>query len=177
MDFVRDHAMYVSVFGLFSFVWFGWAQENPRPHWRKYLGIASGTALLLCLYGVYLSVTHWDAPSALADDGPLRGYLISVYAEIAVCGIGAYLLIRRRRSGLVAPWIAFIVGVHFIGLRHVFDDAGLYVLAALLVAVAAAAPFVAPRLRVANSAVTGIGAGASLFGFALLGLVRFFASV
>ena len=28
-DFVRDHAMYAAIFGLFSTTWFGWAQENP----------------------------------------------------------------------------------------------------------------------------------------------------
>ncbi|MGN7381287.1 hypothetical protein ACTHRH_05000 [Paenibacillus sp. SAFN-117] len=34
------------------------------------------------------------------------------------------------------PWIAFIVGIHFIGLVGIFDDSALYVLAALLTVVA-----------------------------------------
>lgn len=177
MDYVRDYAMYCAIFGMFSFVWFGWAQENPRPRWRLYIGIATGAALVLCLLGVFLSVTHWDAPSALSEHGAFRNYLISVYAEIVLAGLGAFILVRRKRSGYVAPWIAFIVGIHFIGLSSVFDDALLYLLAALLVAVAAIALFVAPKLKVANSAIVGIGAGTALFCFALLGLVRYLAAV
>ncbi|NBD27475.1 hypothetical protein [Paenibacillus glycinis] len=175
MEYIRDHAMYVSIFGLFSFVWFGWAQENPRANWRKYLGAASGAALLLCLCGVYLSIANWDAPSALSESRSFRNYLIFFYGEFFVGGIGAYLLIRKKRSRHVAPWIAFIVGIHFIGLKSVFDDPGLYVLAALLVGVSVAALYIAPRLNVAASAITGIGAGTALFAFALLGLVRYLA--
>lgn len=35
-EYVRDYAMYASVFGMFSFIWFGWAQESPKPSWRLY---------------------------------------------------------------------------------------------------------------------------------------------
>lgn len=173
MEYVRDYAMYVSIFGMFSFSWFGWAQENPRPGWRKYIGIASGIALLVCLLGVYLSITNWDTPSALTDRTSFRNYLISVYVEFFLAGAGAFVLIRRGGKNYVAPWIAFIVGIHFIGLKSVFDDASLYVLAVLLVAVSIVALYASRRLKVASSAITGIGAGTVLFGFAILGLIRF----
>lgn len=55
----------------------------------------------------------------------------------------------------LAPWIAFMVGVHFIGLSSVFADPSLYV----LVAVSILSLFVSPKLQVANSAITGIGSG------------------
>ena len=165
--------MYASIFGLFSFVWFGWAQEGPRAGWRKYLGAASGAAMLICLVGVYLSATNWDAASALSEQTAFGNYLISVYAEFALAGIGAFILIRLKRAGDVAPWIAFIVGIHFIGLQSVFQDRSLYVLAALLVAAAVVGYFVSPRLQVAKSAITGIGAGTVLFVFAVSGLIRF----
>ncbi|EFU39300.1 hypothetical protein PVOR_26038 [Paenibacillus vortex V453] len=174
MEYIRDYAMYASIFGMFSMSWFGWAQENPRASWRKYLGIASGAALLVCLLGVYLSITNWDAPSALTDQTNFKNYLISVYVEFFLAGLGAFLLIRKKRKDYVAPWIAFIVGIHFIGLSRVFDDPSLYVLAALLVAISIISLFVSPKLRVANSAITGIGSGVVLFAFAVLGLVRFF---
>lgn len=74
----------------------------------------------------------------------------------------------------VAPWIAFIVGIHFISLVSVFDDSSLYVLAALLVAVSIFAVIAAPKLQVASSAITGIGSGTVLLCFAILGLVRYF---
>lgn len=173
MDYVRDYAMYASVFGMFSFIWFGWAQENPRAGWRLYLGIASGLALLICLIGVYLSVKNWDEPSALAEASAFRNYLISFYAEFILGGAGAFLLIRKGHKTYVAPWIAFIVGIHFISLKSVFDDASLWLLAVLMVAVSIIAIRAAPRLQVAHSAITGIGAGTVLFGFAVLGLIRF----
>lgn len=174
MDYIRDYAMYAAIFGMFSLSWFGWAQERPRQSWRLYLGIASGAALLLCLLGVYLSIKNWGEASALNEDRTFRVYLITVYLEFIIAGIGAFLLIRKKLSDFVAPYIALIVGIHFIGLAPVFEDAGLYVLAALLTAVSIAAVFVAPKLGVARSAITGIGAGTSLFAFAVLGLIRFF---
>ncbi|MBD2867081.1 hypothetical protein [Paenibacillus arenilitoris] len=176
MEYIRDYAMYASIFGMFSFCWFGWAQENPRASWRVYIGIASGVALIVCLLGVYLSVTNWDAPSALNETSAFRRYLISVYVELFLAGAGAFVFIKRKRKHYVAPWIAFIVGIHFIGLKSVFDDPVLYLLAALLVAVSIIAVFVSPRLKVASSAITGIGAGTVLFGFALLGLLRYFSA-
>ena len=175
MEYVRDHAMYASVFGMFSFMWFGWAQEGPRAKWRIYIGIASGIALLVCLTGVYLSVTNWDAPSTLNEAAAFREYLIIFYIEIVVSGAGAIALIRLKRQAYVAPWIAFIVGIHFISLKSVFDDSSLWLLAALMMSISIVAVFVAPKLRVANSAITGIGAGTVLFGYALLGLIRFIA--
>jgi len=54
LEYIRDYAMYTAIFGMFSFVWFGWAQENPGKNWRKYIGVSSGIALLVCLIGVYL---------------------------------------------------------------------------------------------------------------------------
>ncbi|MDR6550043.1 hypothetical protein [Paenibacillus qinlingensis] len=173
MEYIRDYAMYASVFGLFSFVWFGWAQENPRPSWRIYLGISSGIALLVCLLGVYLSVKNWQEPSALNDQAAFRDYLLSFYTEFVVGGAGAFVLIRKKRQAYVAPWIAFIVGIHFISLKSVFKDPSLWILAALMVAVSLVAIIVSPKLKVANSAITGIGAGIVLFAFALLGLIRF----
>ncbi|MCU6792555.1 hypothetical protein OB236_10500 [Paenibacillus sp. WQ 127069] len=175
MEYVRDYAMYASVFGMFSFIWFGWAQESPRPSWRLYIGIASGIALLVCLMGVYLSVTNWEAPSVLMEASAFRDYLISFYAEFVLAGAGAFVLIRSKRKAYIAPWIAFIVGIHFISMKYVFDDPSLWILAALMVAVSIVAVFVSPKLQVANSAITGIGAGTVLFGYALLGLIRFMA--
>ncbi|OUS73683.1 hypothetical protein B1748_22515 [Paenibacillus sp. MY03] len=174
MDYIRDYAMYAAIFGMFSFSWFGWAQERPRNSWRLYLGIASGLALLVCLLGVYLSITNWDEASALNEASSFRVYLITVYAEFIIAGIGALLLIRKKLSDFVAPLIAFIVGIHFIGLAPVFEDASLYVLAALLTAASILSVFVAPKLGVARSAIAGICSGTVLFAFAVLGLIRYF---
>ncbi|MFS0723050.1 hypothetical protein [Paenibacillus sp. 1P07SE] len=174
MDYIRDYSMYAAIFGWFSFCWFGWAQERPRQGWRVFLGIGSGIGLLISILGIYLSATHWSSPTALSEMGAFRSYLIFVAIEVVLAGVGAFFLIRSKRSDYVAPWIAFIVGIHFIWLKFVFLDAALYVLAALLVAVSLISLPLSRRLGVANSAVTGIGTGLSLLAFAVLGLIRFY---
>ncbi|CAG9623085.1 hypothetical protein [Sutcliffiella rhizosphaerae] len=173
MEYIRDYAMYTAIFGFFSFSWFGWAQENPKKSWRLYIGIASGVALLISLVGIYLSVTHWNSATALSDPGVFRNYLIFVVIEFLLAGIGAAGLLKTKRQDYVAPWIAFIVGIHFIWLKDIFQDASLYILAILLIGVSVGSLFIAKKLHVANSAITGIGSGIVLFGFAMYGLIRF----
>jgi hypothetical protein len=46
-EYIRDYVTYTAFLGMFSFVWFGWAQENPRENWRKYTGVA------------VVSMPHW----------------------------------------------------------------------------------------------------------------------
>ncbi|GAA3407859.1 hypothetical protein ACFFNY_11550 [Paenibacillus hodogayensis] len=173
MDYVRDYAMYAAIFGIFGFSWFGWAQENPRASWRKWLGIASAAPFLVGLAGIYWSVTHWHERTALAEAGAFRAYLTFVFAEVLLAAVGAFLFIRFKRKDYIAPWIAFIVGVHFFWLKSVFQDTSLYALAILLIGVSVLSPIAAKKWQVANSAITGIGAGTVLFGFAISGAVRF----
>lgn len=173
LEYIRDYTMYAAIFGMFSFVWFGWAQENPRKHWRKYIGVASGIALLACLIGVYLSVTNWDAATALSGMDSLITYIIVFYAQLIIGGLGAFFLIRKKKKDYVAPWIAFIVGAHFFCLVNVFKDPSLYILAILMIAIAVLSPWISKKMGVANSAITGIGLGMALFCFAVLGLIRY----
>lgn len=165
--------MYMAIFGVFGSSWFGWAQEKPRESWRKFLGIASVFSLLVGLGGIFLSVTNWHQPSALSEAGAFKSYLIFLYAEFFVTGFGAFLLIKYKRKDYVAPWVAFIVGIHFIGLKSIFEDASLYLLATLLIAISIISIFLSKKLKVANSAITGIGAGIVLFCYAILGIIRF----
>ncbi|MCM3378946.1 hypothetical protein MKZ27_07775 [Bacillus sp. FSL R5-0394] len=173
LEYIRDYVMYTAIFGMFSFIWFGWAQENPRKNWRKYMGIASGIALLVCLIGVYLSVTNWEEATALSEMNALTTYIIVFYAQLIIGGLGAFLLTRKKKKDYVAPWIAFLVGVHFFWLVNVFDDFGLYILAVLMIIIAVISPRLSKRWGVASSAITGIGSGTVLFCFAILGLIRY----
>ncbi|MEI3612015.1 hypothetical protein [Pseudogracilibacillus sp. SO30301A] len=177
-EYIRDYAMYAAVLGFFSLAWFGWAQENPRKTWRKYLGIGSGMAILVCIVGVYLSITHWDAPSTLSLEGKATfiRYIIVFYAEFIIGGIGAFVLMRLKHKDWIAPWIAFVVGTHFFWLVDIFKDSSLYILAIVMIGVAFISPIVAKKYNVASSAITGIGSGTILFCFAVLGLVRYLLS-
>lgn len=173
LEYIRDYAMYTAVFGMFSLVWFGWAQENPKQNWRKYIGVASGIALLLCLIGVYLSITHWNEATILSEKAAFTNYLIVFYTEFIIAGIGAFFLIRSKKKHYVAPWIGFIVGAHFFWLKNIFNDPSLYLLGILMIAIALISPWLSKKTGVANSAITGIGSGSILLCFSILGLIRF----
>lgn len=176
-EYIRDYAMYAAVFGLFSSVWFGWAQENPRKNWLIYIRVASVIAVIVCLLGFYLSGTHWQAASMLNEQTNFKTYLIVFYGEMAIGGIGAIALFLLKHQEYTAAWIALVVGVHFIALKSVFDDSSLYVLAAIMILISLASPFIARKLDVAISAVTGIGSGLTLLVYALSGLIRFMLAI
>lgn len=177
MEYVRDYTMYISIFGMFSFCWFGWAQEYPRSSWRKYIGIASGISLLICFIGVYLNIMNWDAPSVLNEKTSFAHYLEIVYIEFFLAAVGASILMKCRLNNYISSWVAFVVGIHFIALKDIFNDVSLYLLAALLIVLSLLSPFISKKLKVANSAITGIGAGIILFAYALLGLIRYLLSL
>lgn len=176
-EYIRDYTMYAAVFGFFSAVWFGWAQEKPREKWRIYLRIATVVAVVVSLLGFYLSGTHWNAASMLNEGTNFKTYLIIFYGEMAIGGAGAVGLFLLKRQQYISAWIALIVGIHFIALESVFADSSLYVLAAFLILIALGSPFAAGKLKVAISAVTGIASGLTLLVYALSGLVRFVLAV
>lgn len=174
MDYVRDHSMMVVFFGFFSMVWYGWAQENPPAEWRKYIGIATAVSTLLLLLGIYLSIKNWDKATALANPSSMTNYFIFLILEFLIAGIGVFLLFRMGLKEYAAPWVCFIVGVHFFGLKFVFDDFSLHILGLLLVIISISSLFVAKKYGVANSLVTGVTAGTTLNLFVLYNLFRLF---
>lgn len=158
---------------MFSFAWFGWAQENPRQHWRKYIGVASLVSLVVCMIGIYLSVKHWHAASALSDTRSFKLYLVIFYTEFIVATIGSFFLIKFKKKQFVAPWICFVVSAHFFLLALIFKDNSLYILSLLMIIISLCSPTLAKRFHVTYSAITGIGSGIVLLCFAILGLVQF----
>ncbi|MBM6614566.1 hypothetical protein JTF06_06640 [Desemzia sp. RIT804] len=172
MEYLRDHAMMVAIFGFAGFVWFGWAQENPKKSWRKYLGIGAAISVLIGLYGIYLSINNWNAPSALNELGSLTWYYVIVALEFTLAIIGAYYLTRRGLSDHIASWICFIVGIHFFPLAIIFKDGSLHILGILFLFVIFYSIEKSKTISYASSALIGIGAGSSLLAFALFNLYR-----
>jgi hypothetical protein len=173
IELTRDFAMYAAVFGFFGLSWFGWAQENPPKSWRVPLGIGSAISLLIAAAGIYLAVTHWSDATAL-DRNASRTFGIIVGIEFATAGIGAGLLAWRNKKQYIAPWVAFVVGAHFLPLVWVFQDNWLYLLAGLAMAAPVLAVFLAKKMKVEISAVTGALMGVVLVVFGLRGLALFF---
>ncbi len=172
--FLRDFAMYAAIFGVFSFVWFGWAQENPPAKWRAWLGIGSALGLVAGAYGGFLASQNWNAGSALKAEAGLYGlYLVVVAAEILLSLVGALYLQKRGKKELVAPWIALVVGVHFAPLAIVFKDAWMYLLAGLVAAGVFAAYAISKRTKLPANTLACVFTGVILLVFAVRGLVLF----
>ena len=76
-----------------------------------------------------------------------------------------------RHSEYIAPWICLVVGVHFFPMAPVLKSPPLFVLGAVLIAVAAAAVLICRGRDLALSAVTGAGAGMALLGYASLSIL------
>lgn len=62
---------------------------------------------------MYLSITNWDASTALSDRNVFKLYLITFYTEFGIASLGAFVLIKIKKKDFVAPWIALIVGAIF----------------------------------------------------------------
>ena len=162
---LRDGAMTTAVLSFFASAWFGWAQERPPVSWRTPLVVGSVLSVALTVTGGLLAWLNWGSGSVLNDDAAFRTYLIIVGIEFGIAAIGSVVLLVRRRSQYLAPWICLVVGVHFYPMAPVLENAGLYVLATVLTAVALLAVPAANRRGQTISAVTGAGAGAALLLF------------
>src|SRR5699024_551753 len=137
----------------------------------------TGIALLLCLLGVYLSIKNWGEATALANEQSFVYYYVFVILEFAVAGVGAFILFQNTKGHYIAPWVCFIVGVHFFGLRYVFDDFSLNVLGFLLVLLSGVSLDVSKDTKFYNSTITGVISGTLFLSFALFNLFRFFCRI
>lgn len=169
-EFLRDAAMTAAIFGFFGFVWFGMAQEAPPSKWRLWLGVGSAVSILIAIGGGVLAWQHWDDGSALdAQSGPVFGIVVAV--EFILAGAGAAIVSMRGRKDLVTPWLALVVGLHFVPLAWFFGFPALGVMGVLMAAAGVAGVPVARSRGLATSAVVGVASGLLLVVTALLSLV------
>ncbi len=122
LEHTRDLFMTAAVFGVFGFVWAGWAQEDPPPRTRPLLGVLSGVSLAVGVAGGILARRDWHGPSTVswADDGMWFGVVVGI--EVALCLAGSAVLAARGHSRLIAAWVSLVVGVHFVPLVVLFDN-------------------------------------------------------
>ena len=84
--FLRDAAATAAIFGFFASAWFGWAQHEPPPAWRKALVAGSILSLLTAVGGV-LTWRNWSGLTAFdADTSRTFGLVVGV--EVALAAIG-----------------------------------------------------------------------------------------
>lgn len=170
--FVRDAAMTMAIFGMFAFVWFGFAHEHPPERRRGWLAAGNVLGLLLAATGGVLVTLNWGGDSVMSDPSVLRLYLIIVGIEFGVALIGVLVLLRAGRGQYLTPWILLVVGVHFFPLAVFLADPTLHVLGGILTVWAFAAVWWGDRRGLAYSYATGLVAGTVLLVFALLAGVR-----
>ncbi|MBM7784869.1 hypothetical protein [Tenggerimyces flavus] len=164
---VRDAAVMAAIFGFAAMMWLGWAQEAPPRTWRFWLGAGAVLGALLAIGGGLLAWQNWSPESALAAESARRTFGIVAGIEFGLAGIGAALLGLTKRAQWINPWIALVVGLHFIPLAHLFNDLWLYGLAAIMVAGAGAAVWQHRRTGTMPSAVSGLVSGVGLLAYAI----------
>ena len=160
-EFLRDAAMTAAIFGFFGSVWFGMAQEAPPAKWRPWLIAGSVVSILTAIGGGLFAWRHWSDGTVFdARTGPIFGIVVAV--EFVLAGAGAGILSSRGRKELVVPWIALVVGLHFLPLAWFLHFPLLGVMGAVMSVVAVAGVPFAKSRGVATSAVVGVGSGVLL---------------
>lgn len=165
MDLIdQEAAVVVSIYGIASALWFGWAQERPPAGARWWLGGGAFLGLLLAAFGGYQSWLLADTGSAPDEGNRMVLFNIIVGVEFGVGLLGVIILWAAGRREYAAPWILLVVGVHFLPLAPIFDSPSMYVMGVLLTAWSFVAVRWANRRDLAYSLTSGAGAGVILLG-------------
>jgi hypothetical protein len=101
------------------------------------------------------------------DADTSRAFGVVVGVEVAVAGLGAWVLARRQRSDLIPAWVALVVGVHLFPLAWLLRYPFIGVVAGLVTLAAVVAVPLARSRALAVSAVTGLATGTVLLAAAL----------
>lgn len=168
-EFIRDAAMTAAIFGFFASAWFGWAQEDPPRTWKAWLVSGSLGGLMVAILGGLVAWQNWDTGTVF-DRTTSISFGIVVAIEVVIAALGSWILIRRRHADLVGPWVAFVVGAHFIPLAVLLQYPLFYVVAIALMVGSPIAVLVARRSSITVSAVNGVVAGSILLTAALVSL-------
>ena len=173
----RDALVGVVIAGGFGVGWALWAASGLTGGAAEVVrigGVGIGAAIVV---GALLRLRGAGAPASTGDgdSGSMfrtRGYLVSVAAEVIALVGGNALLAATGNDRYVAAWVAFIVGVHFLGFGRLFT-AMFYGLGAAFIAAAVvgAVAGAAAGTRAAVEASTGLIAAGSLFAAGCWGLL------
>jgi hypothetical protein len=169
-EFVRDAAATAAVFGFFAASWFGWAQDAPPKAWKGLLLVGSIISLLTAVAGGLLTWRHWT-DGTVFDADTSRTFGVVVGIEVALAGLGAGWLARRRRSDLIPAWVAVVVGVHLLPLAWLLRYPLIGLAGGLVTLAGVVAVPLARSRSLAVSAVTGLATGSVLLAAALVSTV------
>lgn len=152
----------VMICGIFGIAWAAWGAS----------GLSSATAIVVRIVGVLLGVLiiirsarlRRSAPAGRESMFKSSRYWLVLAAEIAAIAAGAVILRATGHQAYISPWIAMVVGVHFLGFGRLFAAAFYAVGAAVIIAaIAGAAVGLAGAGTHGIEATTGLITAASLF--------------
>lgn len=168
-DFLRDAVAAGAILAFFATAWYGWALDAPPRSWRSWIITGLAASWVSVVVGVALTWINWNTGTVFdPTTGRLFGLVVGV--EFAIAGVGAWILKRRVQDDLIPPWIALVVGVHFIPLGYILGIPVLYLLAAVVSVLAVVSVVVARARSFSTSSVTGVMTGSSLLGGAIMSL-------
>lgn len=168
---VRDLGLTALILGFFGSAWFGWGSGEAPAGWEPVLRTGSILSVAAAAIGAVLAFQAWRTGSVLIDRESNRRYGVIVGIEFGTAFAGAAVLGVLGQAAYVAPWVALVVGVHFIPLAPLLRDPFLRPLGVLVSAVAVAAVVAGPATSVAPSFVAGLGTGVLLLAAAVNALV------
>ncbi|MBV9805288.1 MAG: hypothetical protein JO130_18970 [Solirubrobacterales bacterium] len=157
----RSRLAGVIVVGIFAIGWGQWGAS----------GLPKSTSpivrILVIALGLMTVIRANQLRRSAADDAdstfPSREYITLVAAEVAALMVGAVVLGQVGEPAYIAPWIAWVVGVHFLVFARRFAWRDNFAGAGLIMAAAAGAITVAAGGgRHHGQAVTGLIAAAAL---------------
>lgn len=168
----RDGSMTALSLGFFGAAWFSWASEGLPAFWSVPLAVGSVACLILAILGGIFAWRARGGPSAMNDPAAGRRFGRVVGATYAVIGVGVVALAAMGLTAYIAPWVAFVIGLHFWALAPVLQDRTLVPLAVVVMLISGVAVIVGLSSEVLPSAITGAGTGLALLAAAMHGLVR-----
>lgn len=167
--FIRDATATATICGFFAAAWFGWAQDDPPPAWRRLLLVGSILSMLTAVAGGLLTWQHWSGGTVFNSKTATQfGAVVAI--EFVLAGVGASLLAARGRQRIISAWVALVVGIHFFPVAMTLQYPLLYGVGAFVTVAALAAIPLAKALSIAVSAVTGLTIGIILLVAALISL-------
>jgi hypothetical protein len=167
--YARDAAAAGAILAFFATAWYGWALEAPPTTWRSWIFTGLAASWAGVALGVAVTWINWNTGTVFdSSTSPIFGLIVGI--EFSVSAIGAWILKRRSQEELIPPWIALVVGVHFVPLAYILGIPVLYLLAALISVLAVVSFVVARANALTTSSVTGVMIGSGLLGGAVMSL-------
>jgi hypothetical protein len=138
------------------------------PGWWAWAVRGAGIVVFLAV--LWLSVLRRDRAQAdvpAPSPSSWRVYWAMVAFEVVLLPVGVKVLVRLGQAGLTVPWVALIVGVHFLPFARAFGASVFRVLGLVLIALAAVGGCLALVVgQDAGTLTAGVGSGIALLAFA-----------